>query len=123
MIVVVTIFADPALLKRIRFQAICYIFNRPSGARCHRFVPVQSSAAASPAARSNSRGASDLLRGGVCGLRNQLSHRPLPRHLPQKLVTRFRELGQSERFAEYFLIGTLLSLIATVFGGIVLLKF
>jgi len=119
--VVVTIFADPALLKRIRFQAICCIFSRPGGARCHRFVPVQSSAAASPAARSNSRGASDLLRGSVCGLRNQLSHPAA--HAPSSPEVDHAISRQSERFAEYFLIGTLLSLIATVFGGIVLLKF
>ena len=32
------------------------------------------------------------------------------------------ELGKSERFAEDFLIGTLLSLLAAICGGIVLLK-
>ena len=42
--------------------------------------------------------------------------------LAAKSIARFPELGKSERFAEYFLIGTLLSLLAAIFGGIVLLK-
>ncbi len=42
--------------------------------------------------------------------------------LAAKSIARFPELGKSERFAEYFLIGTLLSLLAAIFGGIMLLK-
>lgn len=42
--------------------------------------------------------------------------------LAAKSIARFPELGKSERFAEYFLIGTLLSLLGAIFGGIVLLK-
>ncbi len=42
--------------------------------------------------------------------------------LAAKSIARFPELGKSERFAEYFLIGTLLSLLAAIFGGIILLK-
>jgi hypothetical protein len=42
--------------------------------------------------------------------------------LAAKSIARFPELGKSERFAEYFLIGTLLSLLGAIFGGIILLK-
>jgi hypothetical protein len=42
--------------------------------------------------------------------------------LAAKSIARFPELGKSELFAEYFLIGTLLSLLAAIFGGILLLK-
>jgi hypothetical protein len=42
--------------------------------------------------------------------------------LAAKSIARFPELGKSERFAEYFLIGTLLSLLAAIFGGIILLQ-
>jgi hypothetical protein len=42
--------------------------------------------------------------------------------LAAKSIARFPELGKSERFAEYFLIGTLLSLLGAIFGGMLLLK-
>jgi len=42
--------------------------------------------------------------------------------LAAKSIARFPELGKSERFTEYFPIGTLLSLLAAISGGIILLK-
>lgn len=42
--------------------------------------------------------------------------------LAAKSIARIPEPGKSERFAEYFLIGTLLSLLGAIFGGIILLK-
>jgi hypothetical protein len=42
--------------------------------------------------------------------------------LAAKSIARFPELGKSERFAEYFLIGTLLSLLLAIFAGILLLR-
>lgn len=42
--------------------------------------------------------------------------------LAAKSIARFPELGKSERFAEYFLIGTLLSLLLAIFAGVFLLR-
>jgi len=42
--------------------------------------------------------------------------------LAAKSIARFPEMGKSEGFAEYFLIGTLLSLLGAIFGGAFLLK-
>jgi len=204
-IVVVAVFADPTLLARIRFQAICvalvgahvlidFCKERLTVAAKIRdnaltFLTDQAAhivtivAAAllftgtSPMAAVAWLGALDPHRDRILavlviyfavvfagGYAIRYLTRPLTRHLPQlgdestqslrnagmyigwlerslvltamilrspatvglvlaaKSIARFPELGKSERFAEYFLIGTLLSLLAAIFGGIVLLK-
>ena len=77
-------------------------------------MPVRPSRQASSASRSRAH-----VRGPAA--RDILSYW-LGLVLAAKSIARFPELGKSERFAEYFLIGTLLSLLVAIFGGIVLLK-
>jgi hypothetical protein len=204
-IVVVTLFADPALLVRIRFQAICvaligahllidFCKERLTAAAKIRdnalaFLADQAAhivtiVAAALLVTDTSPVAAVVRFSALVPQRDRILAvlviyfavvfaggyairyltRPLTRHLPQlgdesalslrnagmyigwlerslvltamilrspatvglvlaaKSIARFPELGKSERFAEYFLIGTLLSLLAAIFGGIVLLK-
>jgi hypothetical protein len=204
-IVVVTVFADPALLARIRFQAICvaligaHLLIDFCKERLMVAAKIRDNAltfVTDQAAHIVTIVAAALLVTGtgpmaaVAWLAALVPHRdtilavlviyfavvfaggyairyltrPLTRHLPQlgdestqslrnagmyigwlerslvltamilrspatvglvlaaKSIARFPEMGKSERFAEYFLIGTLLSLLAAIFGGIVLLK-
>jgi hypothetical protein len=204
-IVVVTVFADPALLARVRFQAICVALigahllidfckeHLTAAAKIRDNAPtflidqaahIATIVAAALLVTGTSPVAAVAWLGALVPHRDRILAvlviyfavvfaggyairyltRPLTRHLPQlgdestqslrnagmyigwlerslvltamilrspatvglvlaaKSIARFPEMGKSERFAEYFLIGTLLSLLVAIFGGIVLLK-